>query len=414
MKIAVVGSGISGLGAAWLLSKKHDVSVFEARDRTGGHTHTVEVDGPDGRIGLDTGFMIFNRDTYPLLTRLFDRLEVPTQPTDMSFSVQCEACNVAYSGRGLKGVFAQRANLVRPQFLGMLRDIRRLASRGDRLADGDRRTLEDFLRDESFGREFRDHYLVPMASALWSSSPQIVRRFPIRALLEFFRNHGLLRVRDRLDWQTIPGGSSRYVRSLERELGDRVHLRAPVEAVRRNRREAVLRVSGRELPFDHIVLATHADQSLALLEGPTDDECDLLSAWRYSANDTWLHTDDRLLPRPSATHSAWNYRVQDCCDSSERVTATYSLNRLQALEGSRNFLVTLNPIAKPDPETVLARMSYRHPMMTPETTATWSTLPNLNGNGRVWFCGSYFGYGFHEDGLRSAAAISGALGGVQL
>lgn len=410
MNIAVVGSGISGLGAAWLLSARHDVELFEARPRLGGHTHTVHVDGPDGPVGLDTGFMIFNRTTYPLLTRLFDRLEVPSQDTDMSFSVECGACRLAYSGGGWRGLLAQPLNAVRPGFLGMLNDIRRFAQQAGALPADEERTLEGFLRDESFGREFRDHYIVPMAAALWSSGPSVVRRFPIRVLLAFFARHGLLRMSDRLAWQTVPGGSSRYVRKLADRLDGRIRLGAPVERVRRNGRGVSLRVGETDLTYDHVVLATHADQALGLLERPSDAERELLSAWRYSANDTWLHTDERLLPGPMATWSAWNYRVSDCRDPEHRVTATYGLNRLQRLDASTEYLVTLNPSTPPADGQVIARMRYRHPMMTPESTGTWGELPGLNGAGRVWFCGSYFGYGFHEDGLRSAVEVAAALG----
>lgn len=412
LNIAVVGSGISGLGAAWLLSARHDVELFEARPRLGGHTHTVHVDGPDGALGLDTGFMIFNRTTYPLLTRLFDRLEIPSQSTDMSFSVECGACRLVYSGRGWRGLLAQPSNAVRPRFLGMLNDIRRFAQQAGSLPEGEERTLEAFLGDESFGREFRDHYLIPMAAALWSAGPGVVRRFPIHVLLAFFARHGLLRTRDRLDWQTVPGGSSRYVRAMADRLDGRIRLGAPVERVRRNGRGVSLRVGETDLVYDHVVLATHADQALGLLEEPTDAERELLSAWRYSANDTWLHTDERLLPRPVATRSAWNYRVSDCRDPANRVTATYGLNRLQRLDASTQYLVTLNPSTAPADGRVIARMRYRHPMMTPESTGTWGELPALNGAGRVWFCGSYFGFGFHEDGLRSAVDVAAALGCV--
>lgn len=410
MNIAVVGSGISGLGAAWLLSARHDVELFEARPRLGGHTHTVHVDGPDGPVGLDTGFMIFNRTTYPLLARLFERLEIPSQRTDMSFSVECGACRLVYAGRGWRGLFAQPANAVRPSFLGMLSDIRRFAQRAGALPADDGRTLDAFLVDESFGREFRDHYIVPMAAALWSSGPSVVRRFPIRVLHGFFARHGLLRMSDRLDWQTVPGGSSRYVRALAERLDGRIRLGARVERVRRDDRVVSLRIGKAERTYDHVVVATHADQALALLERPTDDERALLSAWRYSSNDTWLHTDERLLPRPAATRSAWNYRVSNCRDPEHGATATYGLNRLQRLDSSTQYLVTLNPSSPPAKDRVIARMSYRHPMMTPESTDTWCELPGLNGAGRVWFCGSYFGFGFHEDGLRSAVDVAAALG----
>ena len=410
MRIAVIGSGISGLGAAWLLAPRHEVHLFESRPRLGGHTHTVLVERPEGRLSLDTGFMIFNRASYPLLTRLFSKLGVPSQPTDMSFSVQCDACSLSYAGRGFRGLFAQRRNAVRPAFLRMLNDIGRLARRADSIPEDDDRTLDTFLREESYGQEFTDHYILPMAAALWSSGPGVVRRFPIRVLLEFFRNHGLLRLRERLDWQTIPGGSATYVRAIRRSLRGSIHLNAPVSRVTRGSRNVEIRVAGRDEQFDHVVLATHADQALSVLHAPTPAEQALLSAWTYESNDTWLHTDEDLLPASSATHSAWNYRVKDCSQPRDRVTATYGLNRLQRIDSSTEYMVTLNPMSPPRPEHVIQRMNYRHPMMTPESTSTWGDLPTLNGNGRVSFCGSYFGYGFHEDGFRSAVSVAESLG----
>ena len=393
-----------------MLAARHEVVLFEARPRLGGHTHTVRVEDPDGHVALDTGFMIFNDRTYPLLTRLFARLGVPTQTTDMSFSVECGACELGYAGRGLRGLFAQKRNLLRPRFLGMLADIRRLARHADALGPDEDRTLDAFLDEESFGRDFRDHYLVPMASALWSSGPSIVRRFPVRVLLEFFRRHGLLRLDERLEWKTVPGGSSTYVERMAGDLGSRVHTEARVTGVRRIGSGVEVRVGSSHTSFDHVVVATHADQALALLDDPRERECDLLGAWRYSRNDTWLHTDSALLPALPDTWSAWNYRVGDCRTPGSRVTATYGLNRLQRLESATEYLVTLNPVSRPEPSRVIARMSYRHPMMTPESTATWGDLPALNDGGPVWFVGAYFGHGFHEDGLRSAVAVAEALG----
>lgn len=409
MKIAVVGSGISGLGSAWLLSRRHDVSLFESRNRLGGHTHTVEVDRPEGRVALDTGFLIYSPDTYPFLTRLFDRLSVETRATDMSFSVQCSGCDLVYAGRGLRGLFAQPPNAIKPSFLGMLNDIRRLAQHTNG-ESGDSRTLGGFLDQESFGRDFRDHYLIPMASALWSTRPRDVLEFPVGVLMAFFRRHGLLRTRDRLDWRTVSGGSSTYVHRMARDLRGRIHTGTPVTSVRRGQREVEITAGSKTAMFDHVVLATHADQSLAMLEDPTDGERELLGAWQYSKNDTWLHTDEALLPQRPAAWAAWNYLVDDCRDDPPRSMATYGLNRLQGLDGPVEYLVSLNPTETPAAQSVLARMEYRHPMMTPRSTATWSDLPSLNGGDRVWFCGSYFGYGFHEDGLRSAVAVAEALG----
>lgn len=292
----------------------------------------------------------------------------------------------------------------------MLNDIRKFARRAASLDDGERRTLGTFLREESFGQEFRDHYIVPMASALWSAAPGVVLRFPISALLEFFRRHGLLRLDERLEWQTIPGGSDRYVAALTEQLEGRIHLNMPVEQVRRNGRGVSIRAANTEVTYDHVVIATHADQALRLLHRPSDTERQLLSQWEYSVNDTWLHSDERMLPRREAARSAWNYTVPDCRAPEKRVSATYGLNRLQRLDSETEYMVTLNPDSEPAQEHTIARMRCRHPMMTPESTATWHDLPDLNGRGRTWFCGSYFGYGFHEDGARSAVAVASALG----
>lgn len=417
MRIAIIGSGISGLGAAWSLEGRHSVRLYEARARLGGHTHTIRVERPEGTLDLDTGFLIFNRRTYPLLTRLFDRLDVPTQNTDMSFSVSCGACDLEYAGRGLRGLFAQRRNAVNLRFLRMLGDIARFARHADAELDRpgeakDCRPLGEFLRDERFGRDFQAHYIEPMAAALWSSGPGTVRRFPIGVLLAFFRNHGLLRVRERLDWQTVPGGSSTYVRALARRLAGRVRLDSPVARVERHTRGVDVVTSSDRDTFDHVVIATHADQALRMLGDPTEAERALLSAWDYASNDVWLHTDVTHLPRRPATWSAWNYQVADCRDPGEKPTATYGLNQLQRIESDTQYLVTLNPTRRPATKDVMARMTYRHPGMTPESTATWADLPSLNESGRVSFCGSYFGAGFHEDGLRSGIAAAEALGGT--
>lgn len=413
VRVAVIGSGISGLGTAWLLRDRFDVTLFEARDRLGGHTHTVSVDDGRTSLGLDTGFLIFNRTTYPRLTRLFEALSIPTQATDMSFSVRCDACRLEYAGRGLRGLFAQKGNAFHPSFLRMLADIGRFAREG-RKARNDRRTLTEYLDAEDFGDEFRRHYIVPMASALWSSGSETSGRFPIGPLFEFFRNHGLLRIRDRLDWQTIPGGSSTYVRAMEPALRNRVRTSCPIQKVSRDGRYVRVEWAGGGDSFDHVVIATHADQALALLGRPTDPERALLGAWAYTESDTWLHSDSRLLPGRRAAWSAWNYHVVDCRRPTVSPNVSYGLNFLQRLSSERDYFVTLNPHAQPEPSRVIARMRYRHPAMTAESTATWADLPELNGRSRISFCGSYFGTGFHEDGLRSAVSVSELLGGASL
>ena len=469
-RIAVVGGGISGLGAAWMLRERHEVHLFEAAERLGGHTHTVLVDrdregrpigvrsatgladdtgsaslskvaGPEPSTGrdrgpgvnplaLDTGFLIFNRETYPHLTRLFDGLGIGSRDTDMSFSVSCDACGLEYGGTGVRGLFAQPSNALRPSFLRMLADIRGFGAREAERAsmpakteanvDGTaiRGTLGEFLDAAPYGRSFGTHYLKPMAAALWSSGTREVERFPMDTLVAFFRNHGLLRFRDRLRWRTVRRGSVQYVRAIARSLGpDRVHTGSPVRRVERGADGVRLRFDDSSQEFDAVVLAVHADDALRLLDEPTSDERDLLGAWEYSSNDTWLHTDRSFLPRRAPARSSWNYALQDCSTDGARVTASYSLNRLQGLEEPLDYVVTLNPGRPIRAGRALARMTYRHPIYTPEAVATHGELDGLNvgrGGPSTFFCGSYFGYGFHEDGLRSAVRVSEQLGGRAL
>jgi predicted NAD/FAD-binding protein len=412
MRIAVVGSGISGLGAAWLLNRKHEVHVFEKESRRGGHTHTVvhDLDGRD--LHLDTGFIVFNEKTYPLLTRLFNELSVETQTSEMSFSVSCLDPDIEYASHGLSGLFARRSLVFSAAHLKMLRDVVRFGRRGRQILAGNgdpRITIADFLEDERFSETFARFYLMPMVSAIWSSGTELAADYPRDALLRFLDNHGLLQVTGQPTWRTVVGGSSSYVTPLTRAFDDRVHLGNGVERIHRSSDEVELVLDdGSRHRFDHVIVAAHADQALRILAEPTEDEAELLGTWSYSLNDTWLHTDTTLMPRRRQAWASWNYLMTDA--SQESASLTYHLNRLQRLDEDREYLVSLNPGTEPVPESVIRRMSYSHPVYTPQSVETQKELPRLNGLNRTHFCGAYFGNGFHEDGFASAVAVADDLG----
>jgi predicted NAD/FAD-binding protein len=412
MKIAVVGSGISGLGAAWLLNRKHDVHVFEKRSRLGGHTHTVvhDLDGRD--LPLDTGFIVFNQKTYPLLTRLFNELSVETQTSEMSFSVSCLDPDIEYASRSLNALFAKRSLLLSAAHLRMLVDVVRFGRRGRQILTGAGDpgvTIAQLLSEDRFSQTFARYYLMPMVSAIWSSGTGLAADYPRDPLLRFLENHGLLQVTGQPKWRTVVGGSHSYVGPLTRPFRDRIHLDRGIEKVIRGADcvEIVLD-DGSMQSFDHVVIAAHADQALKMLAEPSAEEAELLGRWHYSINDTWLHTDTTLMPRRKAAWASWNYLITD--SSRESASLTYHLNRLQRLDEDREYLVSLNPETEPVPESVIRRMSYRHPIFSRQSVETQSELPQINGRNRTHLCGAYFGNGFHEDGFTSAVAVAGDLG----
>ena len=410
MRIAVVGAGISGLGAAWLLAPKHDVRVFERENRIGGHTHTHRVDGPGGSVPLDSGFIVYNTETYPLFAALLDALGVPSQPIDMSFSFECERCSVMYSGMGTRGVFADPVNALRPGFLGFLAMIGRfnIAGRAGNLPRPGH-TLRDLVAHagtDLLGR----HYAYPLASALWSTGIPAVKHFPAATFVDFFRRHRLFQLRRRLQWRSIPGGSRLYVDAMLDRLDGRVHAGTGVRRVTRGSSSCRLYFAdGSSQEFDRVVLATHADQALALLHSPSEAERELLGAWEYTTNNTWVHSDPAFLPSRAAARGSWNYRVADCRNPSPVTTMTYYLNRLQRLETGTPWLVTLNPSRRP--AHVHDRVSYTHPIYTGRSVATQAPLSALSGQQGTYFCGAYLGFGFHEDGFRSAVEAAALLGG---
>ena len=400
MRIAVIGSGISGLGAAHVLGRAHDVELFERDGRAGGHAHTVRHDG----LALDTGFLVHNTRNYPLLVRLFRELGVATHESDMSFSVACAGCGLEYSGRR---PFADPANAARPGFLALLWEIGRwLRTARPSLDERDyeSHSLEQYLDERRYSAAFRRHFLVPLTSALWSTAPGRALEFPASYAIRFFDNHGMLGF-GRFHWRTVSGGSRAYVDALAERLGPRLRLGLGVRALRRRPDGVELRTDDGELrTFDHVVVATHADQALALLEDPSDDERRILGGFEYARNDVVLHTDSRLLPRARRAHAAWNYRV----GGDGRQTITYHLNRLQRLDAARDYLVTLN--ADVDEQHVLERFVYEHPQYTVATLAAQRGSRTLDGLRHTSYAGAHFGNGFHEDGLASGVRAAAALG----
>lgn len=393
MTIAIVGTGIAGLGAAYALSRVHTVELYEAGDRVGGHTRTVD----HGPHALDTGFIVHNERNYPNLVRLFRELGVRTQPSVMSFSVEC-GCGVAWSSR-------------RPWRTGarLFREILRfLGTAGD--ADTEGKTFDRFLRDEGYSDSFRWHYLVPMTAALWSTAPGQALDFPAAFGVQFFRNHGMLGLR-RHRWRTVCGGSRAYVRAVLQRVGGAVHTALPVQSIARDGgRVAIALRDGSTRTFDGVVVATHAPEALALLADPSDDERRLLGAFATTTNETVLHTDARLLPRRRGDRSAWNYQSSRCGVPAPRATVTYSLNRLQRLDADEEYCVTLNRSDEIDPARVLRAFDDAHPQVTFTSLAAQRDLHLLNGPRRTAFAGSWQGFGFHEDGIASGLRAAAALG----
>ncbi len=409
--VAVVGAGISGLSAAYLLSRRYRVSLFERDARLGGHTNTVVVDGRDGRVALDTGFLVHNERTYPGLCRLFRELGIGTKPSDMSFSVSCRESDFEYSSRGLRGFYAQRTNAVSRAHMRLLFDILRFGRDARTLLtnDGvDSPTIGAFLEARRFGVEFIERYLYPMASAIWSASIDAIDSFPAVTLARFLDNHGLLGLGSRPAWRVVEGGSHRYVPRLAAPLADRVMLGASVHGVTRHERGVTIVLEHQPaMQFDHVVFACHGDQVLSVLSDATAVERDVFSQFTTTTNEAWLHSDGSMLPRRADARASWNYTMGDAAGPP---TVTYDLNRLQGLATTEQYCVTLNPRVTIDSSRVIARFTYAHPLYTRESVRAQQRWSDVSGVHRTHYCGAYWGYGFHEDGLTSARRVADALG----
>jgi predicted NAD/FAD-binding protein len=410
MRIAVIGSGIAGLGAAWLLSRQHEVVLFEKDERLGGHTHTHRVALAGREYCVDSGFIVHNPANYPLLTRLFDELGVRSQATTMSFSVHDARNGLEYNATNLDGLFCQRRNLLSPRFLRMVREILRFYRECPTLLDdpGEGPSLGDYLRAGNYSPMFVEDHLVPMASALWSSPSRTILSFPAKYLVRFMANHHMLRVDGRPQWRVVEGGSSSYVAAMSRNWPVQVRLSAPARRVLREQDSVVVNSRDGDERFDQVVLACHSDQALSLLAEPSLAEREILGAIPYQDNETVLHTDARLLPARRKAWAAWNAYVPAQRDG--QCTVSYCMNLLQSLDSPDPFVVTLNRSADIAADKIIARMRYQHPVYTHASVAAQSRRREINGVDRLWYAGAYWGFGFHEDGLRSAVDVARALG----
>jgi predicted NAD/FAD-binding protein len=410
MRIAVIGSGISGMVAARLLNRDHQVTVFESESRIGGHTNTVSAEWDGEQHQIDTGFIVFNDRNYPNFTRILNDLDVPSDPTSMSFSVRCDSSGMEYNGTNLNGVFAQRANVLRPNFLNMLRDILRFNRRGheDVSVVSPDQTVEDYLREHRFGKMFVEKYLLPMGAAIWSCPTKEFSKFPIRFILEFYRNHGLLNLRDRPMWRVVRGGSNQYVEQLVKPFRDAIRLNCPVQSVLRTETGVEVRHATGVQEFDEVVFACHADQALKLLCDADSIETELLSAFPYSKNTAVLHTDESRLPKSRRAWASWNYRIPAV--QTALPTVTYNMNILQGIRSKHTFSVTLNDDDMINPDRVLARFTYFHPVFTTQRAAIQQRHFEVIRRRRTSFCGAYWRNGFHEDGVVSALAVCRKFG----
>ncbi|HLM27572.1 MAG TPA: FAD-dependent oxidoreductase [Thermoleophilaceae bacterium] len=410
MRVAVVGAGVSGLSCAYRLAREHEVTVFEAAGYAGGHANTVRVDLPDETHWVDTGFIVLNDRNYPNFERLLGELGVATQPSDMSFSVSDEHGGLEYNGASANGLFADRANLVRPRFLRMLRDLLRFNREAPALVglNGSGPSLGAFLDDGGYSREFVDQLIVPQASAVWSADPAQMWSFPASMLAEFFHNHGMFGLGGRPKWRTVVGGSHRYVEKIAKPLGERLRLSTPVTRVERfEDRVEVTPAGGGPEEFEEVVLATHSDQSLALLADPTDAEAEVLGAVAYQPNEAVLHTDRSLLPRRRRAWASWNFHLLD--EPVAQSTVTYRMNSLQSLRSGHEICVTLNRTERIDPAKIIGRYGYAHPVFTHAALAAQRRWEEVSGRNRTHYCGAWWGYGFHEDGVKSALKVCESL-----
>lgn len=408
MRVAIIGSGIAGLATAHLLYRDHEITLFESDSRVGGHVHTVEIESKHGMINIDTGFIVYNEQNYPNFVKLIQELDIQTQPSSMSFSVRLANPDLEYNGSTLRQLFVDKRNLFRPWFYKMLRDILRFNRMAPDAIDGrpTNWSLRELLNEHGFGQPFIEYYLVPMGAAIWSTPVTQVLDIPARFFIQFFENHGMLTVDDRPEWRVIKGGSCQYVKEIIKPFADRIRLNHTVRQVERFPDHVT--VDGER--FDEVVFACHSDQALEILKDPSPAERSVLGAIPYQANEVVLHTDTSLLPRRRQTWAAWNYHSSGPLENNGPVALTYNMNILQALNVADTFCVTLNDSSSINDEDVLERFEYHHPLFTLEGIAAQKRHTEISGIAHTHYCGAYWGYGFHEDGLNSALAVARAFG----
>ena len=405
MKIAIIGSGVSGNTLAWHLSKQHEVTVFEADGHIGGHTHTHEIDAFGKRYNIDTGFIVYNDWTYPNFVEMLNTLGVETQSSDMSFSVHDEASGLEYNGTSLNSLFAQRRNLFRPSFIGMIRDILRFNQEAPALLDDHQADMPfgEYLKLNGYGEKFIAHYVIPMGSAIWSASPDQMFEFPAKFFIRFFHNHGMLSVSDRPEWRVIKGGSKAYVEKLTQAFKDNIRLNTPIESVQRKNEGVIVKPKNQAAElFDWVFFACHSDQALAILEDASNDEIEILGGIPYQNNQIVLHTDMSLMPKKKLAWAAWNYHITK--QPLNLAAVTYNMNILQSLESPEPFLVTLNHTSQIDPNKIIKTLNYTHPVFTPKGIAAQLRHAEISGVNRTGYAGAYWRNGFHEDGVASALA----------
>ena len=417
LNIAIIGTGIAGMSAAWLLSQRHRITVYEKQKHIGGHSNTVTIPGTSGPIAVDTGFIVYNQHSYPNLTALFQHLDVPTKASDMSFAASLNGGRLEYSGTDLNGLFGQRLNLIRPRFWVMLKDVRRFYREARLLlneASQSHQTLRDYLVTNNYSSAFVEDHLLPMGAAIWSASTREMLAFPATAFIRFFDSHGLLQIADRPSWRTVDGGSREYVRRMMGSIENNIFTGCEATSVARKNNKVLVgsRKDGiRE--FDQAIIATHADQALRLLTAPNTKEQTLLGAIGYSTNRTLLHRDPGLMPKRKRVWSSWNYLQADGAGPTASLCVTYWMNKLQGIPNTDPLFVTLNPTTEPDEHFLLREFTYEHPQFNGDAMLAQGDLWSLQGRDGIWFCGSYFGYGFHEDALQSGLAVAEAIGGVR-
>ena len=411
MKIAVIGSGISGMTAAYLLSDEHEVVLFEANDYIGGHTNTADVSFNGHRYPVDTGFIVFNAKTYPNFIKLMKRLGVKWQNSVMSFSVQCEKTGLEFSPSTLNALFVQRRNFFRPSFYRMLWDVTRFKRDAERLLKSEdyELTLSSYLNQKGYSKGFIQHFIIPMGEAIWSADPIEFNNFPVRYFAEFFKNHGFLNVKDQPQWLTISGGSRQYIKPLTGSYRDQIRVNCPVAVVRRQTDGVEVQpVNEPAEKFDNVIIAAHSDQALSMIEDPTDSEKNILGVIPYQENIAVLHSDESLLPSKKVAWASWNYHIPK--EDLGRVAVTYDMNILQSIGAPHELCVSLNLAKAIDPEKIYKQMTYHHPVYNPASLIARKSHSEISGVDRIHYCGAYWGYGFHEDGVNSALAVCKQFG----
>ena len=416
LDIAVIGTGIAGMAAAWLLHSHHSITVYEQHDWLGGHSHTVNVPSAQGPIGVDTGFIVFNEASYPNLVALFDHLDVSTKPSEMSFAASLQQGGFEYAGTDLNGLLGQRRNIFRPRFWRMVKDIVRFYREAPAVlvnpADAEL-NLGEYLEREGYGQQFVDDHLFPMGAAIWSTTADEMAAYPAQAFVRFFQSHGLLSLKNRPQWRTVEGGSREYVSRLTASYRERIRFVGVRKVSRQDNTVMVVDRNGETTSYDHVVFASHADETLGMLSDANAEECRLLGSWQYTSNRAILHRDPSLMPKRRRVWSSWNFISSGQARDINRLSSvTYWMNRLQGIDVDTPLFVSLNPLSEPDPKNVYEEFNYEHPIFNSETFLAQKEMDRIQGKNGIWYAGAWLGYGFHEDGLTSGLRVANALGAL--